>query len=315
MESADSLLCVTHVHPDGDALGSMVALVCAARAAGKTAHAMLHEQASERYAFLFPEDMDIADGASFAKLAARVELVVILDTCTHVQLGNLAEPLTAVADKTVVIDHHATIEEIGAVRWVDASAAAVGVMVIELIEALGWELSPTTVRALAMAICSDTGWLQFSNTDGRCLRAMAKLVDAGLSPDELYRRIYQTDRPERLALRQRVLESLELHCGGQLAVMTLRKADFEQTGARQDETENLVNEAMQLATVEAAVILVENPDVIRVSLRSRNHVNVAEIASQFGGGGHARAAGLKQNGEIDDLKARLIQAFVEKKSS
>ena len=148
------------------------------------------------------------------------------------------------------------------------------------------------MEALAVAILTGTGWLRFSNTDSRCLRAMAYLIEVGIRPDVLYRRIYQSDRFEKLKLMGRVLENLELHSNDRLAVMSLTLADFEQTGARPDETENLINEAMRIGSIEAAVILVEHNDEIRVSLRSREIVDVSQVAASFGGGGHARAAGL-----------------------
>ena len=210
-------------------------------------------------------------------------------------------------DKIVVVDHHATRDDVSDDAWVDVSAAAAGVMAGELIEALGWPVDPPTAEALATAVLTDTGWLRFSNTDGRCLRQVARWVDSGVRPDALYRRIYQNDRPRRLALLARMLDGMELRADDRLAVMTIRRADFEATGAKTYETENLINEALRIATVEMAVLLVEHPEVVRVSLRSREAIDVSEIASRFGGGGHARAAGLRLEEDIDALKARIVE--------
>ncbi|MCD4823883.1 MAG: DHH family phosphoesterase [Phycisphaerae bacterium] len=308
IREAHSFLCLTHVNPDGDGLGAMAALVAAARAEGKTAISMISDTLPARYEFLFGED-DLAYRGAFDVLAGQADLLVLLDTCSFMQLGDLAEHMATYRDKMVVIDHHAVADDIGSLRWMDATAAAAGLMTMELLEELGWEITPDIAEALAAAICSDTGWLRFSNTDSRCLRAVAKLLEAGVSTDKLYARIYQTDRPERLALLQRVLGSLEFHHAKRLAVMTVRAADFRQSGARRDETENLVNEALRVGSVEAAVLLVENGDYVRVSLRSRRLVDVSELAAKFGGGGHARAAGLKSLDPIDTVKARLIEAF------
>ena len=164
--------------------------------------------------------------------------------------------------------------------------------------------------ALATAITSDTGWLRFANTDSRCLRVMGRLLDAGVRPDRLYARLFQCDRVERLRLTARMLATLELHCGGQLAVMCIRKADFEASGAMLEETENLINEALRIGTVESVVLLVESGDLIRVSLRSRDAIDVAAVAKGFGGGGHSRAAGLRSVLPIDELKRQLVEAFV-----
>lgn len=320
LRGANSLLCLTHVHPDGDGLGAMAALTQAARAVGKTALPMVVDWVPWRYTFLFKElgaeSLSFTD--AFDAMAAQADQIVILDTCSNAQLGDLAPRLEALRYKTLVIDHHITHDDIGQVRWIDTTAAAAGVMMLELLEALDWPIDDLSAQALATAIVSDTGWLRFSNTDGRCLRAVAQLVEKGVATDELYQRIYQSDRPERLRLLQRVLGSLELHGEGQLAVMAIRKNDFADTGARPDETENLINEAMRLASVDVAILLTETPqetgpdaDRIRVSLRSRRRVDVAQLARQFGGGGHARAAGLRDNGDLDSLKTRLVTVAIQ----
>jgi phosphoesterase RecJ-like protein len=134
------------------------------------------------------------------------------------------------------------------------------------------------------------------------------LLEAGVAAGTLYDRLFRNDRPERLKLIARMLTSLEMHCDGGLAVMTLRKADFTETGARPEETENLINEALRLDTVEAVILLTESDNLVRVSLRSRDRLNVAEVAKAFGGGGHHRAAGFRTDEPIGAVKPRLIAA-------
>jgi len=307
---AKSLLVITHARPDGDGLGSMAALIRAARASGRAARALLSDAVPDRYLFLFGQDLP-APGGRVDELADQADLIVILDTSTYAQLDGLEEALAKRRDKALVIDHHVAGEPISAWRWQDESAAATGVMVGEIIEALGWPLDTLTAEALATALTTDTGWMRFSNTDPRALRCLARWMEAGLRADELYRKLYQTDRPQRLRLMTRMLESLRLHCGQRLATMVIRHADFEASGARFDETENLVNESMRLASVEVAVLAVENTDCVRVSLRSRQTVDVAAIARRFGGGGHRRAAGLRLQEDVDVLMNKLIAACGE----
>ncbi len=215
------------------------------------------------------------------------------------------------ADKLIVIDHHATPGQLGGTMWNDPAAAAVGVMIAELLEALGWPADEGVTEALMTAITSDTGWFHFANTDGRCLRRAAKLLDAGVRADLLYHRLFQADRPEKLQLMARTLQSLELHSGGRLAVMTIRKADFAETGASPEETENLINEALRIDSVEAVILLVETDGKTRISLRSREDLDVAAIAKQFGGGGHRRAAGIRVPDALDAIKPRLIKAICD----
>ena len=311
LSAAARLLVVTHARPDGDALGSMAALCGAARSAGKQTAALVPSEVPARYDFLLA-DCRPAPAERFAELAGWADAVIIVDTCAFAQLDGLDDALAQARGKIVVIDHHATTDDIGAVRWLDASAAAAGVMIGELLDALGWPVDLKTAEALLTAMTTDTGWFRFSNTDGRCLRAAARLFDAGVECDKLYRRLFQADRPERMKLLSRALASLELPAAGAIATMKLRLADFAETGARQDETENIVNEPLRMGCVEVSMLLVQTPDnggrCVRVSLRSRGGVDIAAIARRFGGGGHVRAAGLRADGEVDALAAKLVKA-------
>ncbi|MCE5279440.1 MAG: DHH family phosphoesterase [Planctomycetaceae bacterium] len=310
LSAAASVLITTHARSDGDALGSMAALAGAARAAGKTVACVLPDALPERYTFLFP-DAKVHAGDQFAALADAADLVVIVDTCAASQLEGIVDAIVARRDKVVVIDHHRTIDDLGSVQWVDPSAAAAGILVMQIIQHLHWQIPAAVAEALMVAITTDTGWLHFANTDATALRAVAQCVAAGVRPDVLYKKLYQTDRPERLKLIARVLASLELHCQGALAAMTIRKSDFLATGATYEETENLVNEALRIASVETAIILVENGTLVRISLRSRDAVDVAEIARQYGGGGHRRAAGVRLAGDVDELKTQFVNRCAE----
>jgi phosphoesterase RecJ-like protein len=310
LRKAGSLLVVTHARPDGDALGSMAAMTRSARAAGKTVWMLMPDGVPMRYAFLFAAEAPVGV-ERFAELASRAELVVIVDTSVLGQLDGLDKQLPAVADKLVVIDHHATPGELGGLLWNDASAAACGVMMAELIEALRWPMDLPVAEALLAAIVSDTGWFQFANTDARSLRRAAALLEAGVAAGGLYDRLFRNDRPERLKLTARMLASLELHGDGRLAVMMIRKADFAAAGAKAEETENLINEALRIGSVEVAILLTEVDGMTRVSLRSRRRIDVSAIAKRFGGGGHARAAGFRSAETLDAVKPRITQAVAE----
>ncbi len=309
LQQASSILGITHARPDGDGLGSMIALTLAARAVGKKAQMLLHDESPVRYSFLLENVQPSVGAENFTKLAQDADVIVVFDTSAAGQLDEFSEPLSKYREKVIVIDHHVTSDGLCDVQLVDSSAAATGVLIYELLEALDWPIDFDAANALATAITTDTGWLRFSNTDSRALGVMGKLFDAGVEPDVLYKKIYQSDRPQRMNLLIKTLESLELHCNDRLAVMTISKADFDATGAKPDETENFINEALRLESVEAAVLLVENHSAIRVSLRSRGAVDVAMLAQGFGGGGHSRAAGLRADQDMDSLKDELIKEF------
>ncbi|MFW6155270.1 MAG: DHH family phosphoesterase [Planctomycetota bacterium] len=305
----ERLLLVTHDRPDGDALGSMLALGRAARAGGKTVR-MVCGDVPRAYAFLaagetFVHPDDLRDAA------AASDRVVILDTCSLAQLTEVRDVIVSSWPNLLVIDHHRTGHDIAPLRWRDPSAAATGVMVAELLDLLGWPLDKAVAEPLMAAVCTDTGWLRFSSTDARALAAVGRCIDAGVEPDGLYRALYENDRPERLALLRRLLASLRYHDDGRVALMTLSVTDFTETGATRDETENLISEALRVGAVQVAVLLVEQEGLIRGSLRSKptSGVDVARLAGRLGGGGHARAAGFRLNGPLTEAPAKVLEAL------
>ena len=135
----------------------------------------------------------------------------------------------------------------------------------------------------------------------------------GADTDRLYQLLYQNERAERVALQTRAQQSLELLQDGRLAVMAVRKADFEQTGGDVGDTENVINVPLQIRTVEVSILFTEprEPGPVRVSLRSKGRVDVAKFAEQFGGGGHARASGLKVEGSFEAAKQRVVAAMLQ----
>ena len=134
-----------------------------------------------------------------------------------------------------------------------------------------------------------------------------------MDTDRLYQLVYQNERKERVSLQTRVMQSMELMLGDRLAVMTVTKQDFEQTGAQVPDTENVINTPLQIVTVEVAILITEPRDFgpIRVSLRSKGQVDVAKFAEQFGGGGHARASGLKLEGTLASAKQAVVNAMLK----
>jgi len=307
LRSAGKIVLLTHVRPDGDALGSAAGLARSAETAGKKCTVIAPAERPRRYRFLLA-GLETAEEEAFPHLAESCDCIAVLDASSLAQLEDLGQELKRFTDKAVVIDHHKSPDDLAAAQWVDQSAAATGIMLMELIDRLGWAIEAAAAEALATAILTDTGWLKYSNTDPRCLEAVGRLVAAGVRLDELYKRLYQNDRLQRVKLKARLLDSLSLSCGGRLAVMTLTERDFAASGADQDETEDLVNEAMNIDGVELAVLFVEQAAGARASLRSRGEVDVSLIARGFGGGGHAKAAGCRSQAPLDRFREDLVRA-------
>ncbi|HEX3356824.1 MAG TPA: bifunctional oligoribonuclease/PAP phosphatase NrnA [Tepidisphaeraceae bacterium] len=313
LKTCKRVLVTTHVRPDGDALGSSAAIVLGMRKLGIESEVLLLSHLPSKYAFLFNDfsvpffDVEKSWPADFD--LNRYDALLVVDTGTWSQLPGLKERIEPWPKPKLVVDHHLTQENWADAKLVVTEAAAACEIVAELLQQWGIAIDSSIATALYIGIASDTGWFQFSNTRPFTMRLAATLMEAGVNTDQLYQHLYQNERSQRVLLQTRAMQSLELLAGGKLAVMTVRKEDFTQTGAHVPDTENLINIPLQIRTVEVSLLFVEPPDAgpIRVSLRSKGGVDVARFAEQFGGGGHARAAGLKLDPPLEIAKKRVLE--------
>ena len=333
------VLVLTHAKPDGDAFGSVVALVAALRRGGGEAFGVLVPPVPAALSAR-PGAALVSvwhDGAGVAALPVppdRVALFVVVDTGAWSQVGPLREVVEPRLDRTLVIDHHLSGDIAASDRLVDGAAAATCEMVAALIRRLpaGSDAvaaaplaDPVIGEALFMGIASDTGWFRYSNVRPATLELAATLIRAGVDHAELYQKLERAERPEKLALLTRALQSLTYVAGGRAALMSLRPADFVQTGAAPEETEGLIDLPQRVGRVLVTVLLTESPGVAgeppltRMSFRSRHAadpadtVNVADLAAKLGGGGHARAAGAKASRPVavmcDEVAALLVASL------
>ena len=325
------VLVLTHAKPDGDAFGSVVALVAAIRRGGGTAHGVLvppvpASLAARPYADLASVWHEGAGVAGLPVPPDEVTLFVVVDTGAWSQVGPLRAVVEPRLDRTLIIDHHLSGDIPAADRLVDAAAAAACELVAQVITRLpgadtpGDPLTdPTIGEALFMGIASDTGWFRYANVRPATLELAATLIRGGVDHAELYQKLERNERPEKLALLSRALQSLTYVAGGRAAIMTLRPADFVQTGAAPEETEGLIDLPQRVGNVRVAVLLTESPGapgeppLTRMSFRSRHAadaadtVNVADLAAQLGGGGHARAAGAKASKSVEAVFAQVSE--------
>jgi len=324
-KTAGRIHCLTHAKPDGDAFGSVVALVATLRTLDKDVSAC----------FVPPIPASLADmhGAELVNLCLdpaglqSAELYIILDTGARSQLGPMAQLIDQHPDRTLIIDHHLTGDVAAQYRIIDGDAAACCEIVADLIDRLladrgGLTAAPRVVaNALFVGIASDTGWFRFSSTRPETHQLAARLLRQGVDHAELYRQLEQMERPEKLALLTRALDSLQLFADGRAALMSLRLSDFADTGALEEETERLIDVPQQIGTIQVIALLSEKLDedetghkrpITRMSFRSKpgkNAVNVADLAARFGGGGHARAAGARMPAPLDEVAPQVAQAL------
>ena len=317
LSSCKKVLITTHVRPDGDALGSCAAMHLAMRKLNIDSEILLLSHLPRKYSFVFNDHgiphIDGEPGIPLHFQLDHYDALAVVDTGTWSQLPDLEDRIINWPKPKIVIDHHLTQEDWADVKLVDTSAAAAGEIVAQVIDRWRIPLDLPLATVLYVAIVSDTGWFQFSNTRPETLRLGAKLMEIGVDTDRIYQMLYQNERAERVALQTRAQDSLELLADGRLAVMTIRKEDFHQTRASVADTENLINIPLQIASVEVAILVTEPLDngPVRISLRSKGQIDVARFAEEFGGGGHARASGLKLSTSLSDARDQVVAAMVE----
>jgi len=285
-DGGSALLCA-HIGPDGDTLGSTLALGMALEALGKRVRLTCADPMPTLYAFMPGIDKIVGPDALTGE---TFDLVVAVDVSDPARLGT-ARALFDAASVRAVIDHHPTNGGFGDANWVAPQAAATGMLALACIKGLGVPLSPEMAECLYVAISTDTGNFRFANTDAAALRAAAVLAEVGARPDKLTELLFYTRSQAGVALRGRALSTLRLFAGGRAAVMALTAQDFAQTGATDSMTEGIVNYAIEITGVQVAALVRERDGEVKCSLRAREPLDVGLLAQRFSGGGHALAAG------------------------
>jgi phosphoesterase RecJ-like protein len=308
--SHQQFLLLTHVRPDADALGSQIGMADALSQIGKSARTVIGSTFPERYRFLDPEQR-IERYQPTGDFFRSADAIIILDTGTWNQLGECGPPLREREVPKFVIDHHLTQDDLGATRLVDVSSEATGRLVFESFGALGATPSPRAATALFAALAMDTGWFHHSNMKPATFELAARLTQLGASPVQIYEYLYERNSPSRLRLQGRVLDRLKLAGSDRIAYSEVYLTDYPETGAHPLETEDFVQLMRSVADVEVGILFIEQLDGrVKVSLRSRSNVDVSKLAEKYGGGGHARAAGMTASGPLAEARENVLAAVV-----
>jgi len=291
-----NVLLLTHVHPDGDALGSLFGLAELLESLGKNVFCFLEEPVSHLYDFL--------PGCERANCSLQLlrdfvsddqsEIVVIaLDCGDEDRLGKYKEEFLQIAP-FVVIDHHLSHQNFGTHRWVDANCSSTGEMVYEMAVALGADINLKAAYNLYVAICADTGSFRYDSTRARTLHIAAELVEKGVKPEKVGGHLYDNYTQERLKLMEFVLATVTLCESNQIALMFVTQQMLEESRATMHDVEGFIDYPRSLRSVKVAVFIKEGKDgQVAVSMRAKGDCDVAAIAKIFGGGGHRNAAGFR----------------------
>jgi len=289
IESRERFVLTSHARADGDAVGSSLACCEILRRMGKQAEVILHDGVPRVY-----QQLPFADGVIHAdRVNGRYDAAIVLE-CDSIQRTRL----DGLEGRFLInIDHHKSGRAVANVNWIDPQAVATAEMVYRLAREAGVEISPEIATCLYTAVLTDTGAFMYEGTNQHTFELARELVLAGADPARCARHIYFGHSTAKMRLLGLALSALQRE--GPLAWIWVTQAQMERTGAKEEDCEGLVNYALAIGDVEVAVFFRELPDCrFRVSLRSKGGLDVAHIAEEFGGGGHACASGCSVDGPL-----------------
>lgn len=310
IRAARTLVLACHVNPDGDALGSMLGLALALAPLGKSLTVLSQDGVPDILRFLPHSDIvqQTTDMAAF-------DLAVVLDSGDLSRVGDKVQPLIGRARRVIDIDHHVLAGAFGDVRVLDSKAASTSEIVYALIHAMDLPLTPEIATCLFTGVITDTGSFRFQNVTPNTFRVAADLLEAGAPPAHVSENVFENRTFAATRLLGQALSSLSQTPDGRLVWASIRAQDFAAVGATDEDTEGTVNYVRGVRGAEAGVLFREMapvgdaPPKIRISLRSREGLNVATVAQRFGGGGHRMAAGCTLTGSLTEAEATVIAAL------
>lgn len=307
LDNHQSFVLISHVRPDGDAIGSQLALGYALIAAGKNVRLINEDGLPENLAFMAgSERIEMPPTEPL-----EVEVAIALDTATKPRLGDRALNAASNAKIWLNIDHHVSNPGYGDLNLIDSTSPATGQILYQLITALGLPLPAESRDAIYVAVSTDTGSFQYPSTTAVTYDLAADLIRRGLDVGTINSNIYDNHPYRRLQLMCVLLNSLERTPDGMVASWEMRDQTRIDLSLTPDDSEGLIDYIRAIRGVQVAVFFEELPDgKIRVSMRSKDRrYNVCEIAAEFGGGGHALAAGIRMTGPLENAKALVLAAI------
>lgn len=299
--SGESYVIACHQRPDGDTLGSALAIAHALRREGKEVVVLSQDGVPENYEFI-PE----SDTVAVSTESGQFDVGLLVD-CEGLSRAGSAAAAVESARLHACIDHHVPEDGFGEVRVVDEHASSTAEVVVELLDANDVQIDQTMASQLLTGLIADTGAFRFANTSPQTFHIAARLTDLGAKPSVIAREVYDNHPVRALQLLGRALCSLETDTDGSVVWASITRSDLEELGANDADTDGIVNQVARVKGPKVAILFREiEPESIRVSLRSRDGVDVNEIARAFGGGGHVGAAGCTVGAPLAQAREQVI---------
>jgi phosphoesterase RecJ-like protein len=301
----------THVNPDGDAIGSEIALGLWLRAQGKTADLINHGATPVVYRFLDPEGtIRVFDPGADAAALHNADAIVLLDTNRLSRVMSMESFIRNSPAPKVCIDHHLDPEPFADVSFIDPDATSTGEILYRMFRtADAGPIPPPIAQSLYVAIMTDTGSFRYPRVNATTHRMIAHLIEDGADPVDLYSQVYNRWSPGRMRLLGEMLSHLETAYDGRLVHVTITQEMLRRTATQEEDTDNFTSYLMSLEGVAAGILFVELPQGFKISFRSHGNVPINLLAQEFGGNGHKNAAGARfSSAALADIRTAVVSA-------
>lgn len=301
INKANSIVLLAHENPDGDAIGSCLAMKLALEELGKKADLIMPE---------YPQEFEILPGANEIIKESNIknyDLAIALDCASIKLLGNCEEYFNGAKVK-IVIDHHSSNTMYGDFNYVDQDAPAVCQLLLVVLGYFKVEITKDIGTCILTGIITDTGGFRYESVTAETFRFVADLYDKGVKVSKIYQQVFGSKPRAKFELHRLAQDRIEFLENGKVAYTYITREDEERFGCKNGDHDGIVEEGRDVEGVEVSIFLRETPKGIKGSLRSKNYVNVSQVAMMFGGGGHIRAAGLTVQGSMDQIKTQILNA-------
>ena len=297
-----TFLISSHVRPDGDAIGSELALYSVLKGMGKTVHVYNRDETPDNYQFLPGSDFighDFGDPENY-------DVVFVLDCSDPERLGEKGAVIARMPG-IINIDHHVSNQRFCEAAYIDREASSTGELLYRLFREMGVAITGDAANNLYAALMTDTGGFRYRNTKSETLYAAGYLVEKGADPQWLAENIYENSPPSKVRLLSRALDTLNFSLEGKVADIVVSLACLAATGAKPDQTEGLVDIPRTIRGVGVSIFYLElEQDHYKLSMRSQGTINVEQVARHFGGGGHMNAAACKIRGDLESIRQQVV---------
>ncbi|MBD3290508.1 bifunctional oligoribonuclease/PAP phosphatase NrnA [candidate division KSB1 bacterium] len=313
IEKANSIVLTTHFNPDGDALGSEIALERYLTKLNKNVWIINNSPVTNNYKFLDPENRIIVfDAEKHLPLIEKADVFIIVDISDWERLRELGAIIQKSDSTKICIDHHHIENQFADIDIIYKEASSTGELIYEFLNYANHEIDIEIASALYTCILTDTGSFRFSNTTALTHEIASKLRSTGINARYIYQEVYENNSRNKIALMAKALDNLKYECSGKLAWFTITQQMFEETAAENWDTEGFPEIPRTIEGVEVSLMFTElEPDKVKVSFRSKGNIVINEVARKFGGGGHNFAAGAVIRKSLDKTIDMILSESIE----